>query len=64
MDLYLWKNLRISAKRNGIKEITGWLSIVDIDHEARLIHFYQKFGFKIIDNIDGNKFADIKLSIE
>ena len=35
------------AKKNGIAEITGDLSIVDLDHKKRLHHFYQKFGFKI-----------------
>lgn len=35
------------GKKNGISEIHGDLSIVDLDHKDRLHHFYQKFGFTI-----------------
>ena len=49
------------AKRDKYTYIDGWLSAVDTDHVERLYHFYQKFGFEIIPNEDGLKFADIKL---
>ncbi len=49
------------ARQNGYMYIDGWLSTVDMDHIERLYHFYQKFGFEIVPNRDGMKFADIKL---
>ena len=36
------------CKENGVSEIYGELSIVDLDHKDRLHHFYQKFGFDIV----------------
>lgn len=37
------------AEKNNVREIYGELSIVDLDHKDRLHHFYQKFGFDIIE---------------
>lgn len=51
------------ARQNEFKHINGWLSKVDYDHKERLYHFYQKFGFEIIQNDEGMKFADIKLEL-
>ena len=44
--------------------IDGWLSYVDYDHKERLLHFYQKFGFKITSCNEMIKFADIKLDLK
>ena len=49
------------AKQKNILYIEGWLSKGDEDHKDRLQHFYGKFGFQIIFNDEGNKFADIRL---
>lgn len=49
------------SRQNEFAHINGWLSKVDYDHKDRLYHFYQKFGFEIIQNEEGIKFADIKL---
>lgn len=57
----MMKSLIEFARQNGFAYISGWLSKVDCDHVERLYHFYQKFGFEIIPNKDGIKFADIKL---
>ena len=35
------------AKENGLAEICGNLSVVDLEHKDRLHHFYEKFGFDI-----------------
>lgn len=51
------------AKDNKFSYIYGWLAKVDADHTDRLYHFYEKFGFEITPNDDGNKLADIKLNI-
>ncbi|MBD5488051.1 MAG: GNAT family N-acetyltransferase [Lachnospiraceae bacterium] len=51
------------AKVNDFQGINGWLSHVDMEHEERLYHFYQKFGFEIVPNDDGLKVADIKLQL-
>lgn len=51
------------AKVNGFKGIEGWLSHVDFNHKERLYHFYRKFGFDIISNDEGMRFADIKLQL-
>lgn len=51
------------AKKEKFLFIEGWLSKVDMNHVDRLYHFYEKFGFQIVPNEDGMKFADIKLSI-
>lgn len=51
------------AKANGFKDIIGWMSYVEKEHEDRLYHFYQKFGFEITLNVEGMKFADIKLKL-
>lgn len=59
----MMKELLNYARQNGFMYIDGWLSEVDYDHKERLYHFYQKFGFEIIQNQDGNKFADIKLKL-
>ena len=59
----MMKELVKYARQNGFSYINGWLSKVDYDHKERLYHFYQKFGFKIIQNDDGMKFADIKLEL-
>lgn len=37
------------ATEFGYKAIHGNLSIVDTDHKERLHHFYEKFGFTIIE---------------
>lgn len=47
--------------QNNMSYIDGWLSDVDYEHKERLYHFYRKFGFEIVPNRDGMKFADIKL---
>lgn len=39
-----------SLNLSSIKKVTGFLSYVDNDHWDLLIHFYQKFGFKIADD--------------
>ena len=51
------------AKENNFSYIYGWLAKIDSDHTDRLYHFYEKFGFEITPNDDGNKYADIKLTI-
>lgn len=51
------------AKVNDFRGITGWLSYLDMGHEKRLYHFYQKFGYEIVPNDEGMGFADIKLSL-
>lgn len=51
------------AKVHDFRGINGWLSYVDYDHKERLYHFYQKFGFEIIQSKEGMKFADIKLEL-
>lgn len=51
------------AKANKFDVITGWLSYVDKEHEKRLYHFYRKFGFEIIPNDEGMRFADIILKL-
>ncbi len=51
------------AKVHDFRGINGWLSYVDMGHEKRLCHFYQKFGFGIVPNDDGMKFADIILEL-
>jgi len=38
------------AKRQRIQTITGALSSVDSDHQARRDHFYKKHGFSISQN--------------
>lgn len=35
------------AKERKIKNITGWISRVDIDHLERLAHFYKKHNFEV-----------------
>lgn len=37
------------AAKNGYSELYGNLSVVDSDHKNRLHHFYNKFGFEIIE---------------
>ena len=34
---------------NGVKEIYGNLANVDLDHKDRLIHFYKKHGYSIVE---------------
>lgn len=57
----MMKQLIEYAEQNRFECIDGWLSEVDRNHEKRLYYFYGKFGFKIIPNKEGMKFADIKL---
>lgn len=38
------------ARRNKIKRIEGFLSNVDDDHKERRNHYYEKFGFKIMNS--------------
>lgn len=60
------------ARRRRFKYIDGALIKEDYDHKERLYHFFQKFGFEIIQNHDEfeiaylkdeDKFADIKLKL-
>lgn len=37
------------AQQNNVRQIYGNLSCNDLDHKDRLHHFYQKFGFEIIE---------------
>ena len=50
------------TKENNIKTIYGNLSLNDIDHKDRLLHFYKKFGFnvEIYDEAKENYFGKIK----
>lgn len=59
----MMKELIEYAKMNKFIYINGWLSEVDVNHVKRLYHFYYKFGFEIIPDKDGMKFADIKLNL-
>ena len=45
----MMKKLLEYANENGCEEIFGELSVVDLDHKDRLHHFYEKFGFKIME---------------
>ena len=38
------------AQLNGYTKIQGFLSEVDMDHKERLLSFYNKFDFQIINN--------------
>ena len=49
------------SHQNNISYLDGCLSNIDYGHKERLYHFYRKFGFEIVENKDGIKFADIKL---
>lgn len=57
----MMKTLVEFAKDGQYDYIDGWLSKSDLDHKDRLLHFYRKFGFKIILCDDVMKFADIRL---
>lgn len=59
----MMKELIEYSKKNEYTQINGWLSKVDYNHKERLYHFYQKFGFEIIQNEEGMKFADIILEL-
>ena len=59
----MMKELIEYSIQNGFTHIRGWLSKVDYAHKDRLYHFYQKFGFEIIQNEEEMKFADIKLEL-
>lgn len=59
----MMKTLIEYGKQNNYKSIEGWISQVDIDHINRLHHFYQKFGFDIIPNKNGDKIEDIILRL-
>lgn len=50
------------TKENNIKTIYGNLSLNDIDHKDRLLHFYKKFGFdvEIYDEVEENYFGRIE----
>ena len=37
------------CRENGVKEIHGNLANVDLDHKDRLIHFYKKHGYSIVE---------------
>ncbi len=49
------------AKQNDIIEIRGILSSVDSDHIDRRKHFYEKFGFSVIEEKNGNGHICLKL---
>ena len=51
------------ANQRDFMYIDGWLSCVDYDHKERLLHFYQKLGFKITPCNENIKFANIKLDL-
>lgn len=59
----MMKELIEYSRQNEFAHINGWLSKVDYDHKDRLYHFYQKFGFEIIQKEEEMKFADIKLEL-
>lgn len=61
----MMRELIVFGKQNNYKSIEGWISSVDLDHIERLHHFYQKFGFEITPNKDGNKnkVEDIRLKL-
>lgn len=62
----MMRELIAFGKQNNFKSIEGWISCVDLDHIERLHHFYQKFGFEITLNKDGNsnnKVEDIRLKL-
>ena len=50
------------TKENNFQIIYGNLSLNDIDHKDKLLHFYKKFGFnvEIYDEVDGNYFGRIE----
>lgn len=48
----LMSNLISYLKMAGFHYLTGVISHVDFDHEDKLRHFYQKFGFEIINYPD------------
>ncbi|WP_072299576.1 GNAT family N-acetyltransferase [Ruminococcus flavefaciens] len=45
----MMKKLIEYAENNDYRELYGNLSVVDSDHKNRLHHFYNKFGFEIIE---------------
>lgn len=50
------------TKENNFQIIYGNLSLNDIDHKDRLLHFYKKIGFdvEIYDEAKGNYFRKIE----
>lgn len=36
------------AKSRNVSVISGWISRVDYNHIERILHFYQKHGFDVI----------------
>lgn len=59
----MMQNLIEYGKKNDFIYIDGWLSRVDYGHKERLLHFYQKFGFKVTPCNENIKFANIKLDL-
>lgn len=54
------------TKENNIQTIYGNLSLNDIVHKNRLLHFYKKFGFdvEIYDEVEENYFGKIRKEIK
>ncbi|MBO5610532.1 MAG: GNAT family N-acetyltransferase [Eubacterium sp.] len=44
------------CRENGVKEIHGNLANVDLDHKDRLIHFYKKHGYSIVEENEEGSF--------
>ena len=44
------EGLLFYAKLNNIEMITGDLSSVDDDHKSRRDHYYEKFGFEVLEH--------------
>lgn len=55
------KHLIEFAKKENKGKITGNLSYVDLDHKDRLIVFYEKMGFNVNYESDGNGTLEKKL---
>ena len=48
----LMSHLIIYLKLAGFRHLTGHICPTDFGHEAKLRHYYSKFGFEIYDHID------------
>lgn len=44
------------CRENGVKEIHGNLANVDLDHKDRLVHFYKKHGYSIVEENEEKKY--------
>ena len=44
------------CRENGVKEIHGNLAKGDLDHKDRLIHFYKKHGYSIVEENEEGSF--------